>query len=471
MPALPLEHDDPRTIGRYRLTGRLGEGGQGVVYLGEGPSGERVAVKVLKTTDAAARARFAREMRAARQVAAFCTAAVLDSSAEGEVPYVVSEFIDGPSLQQRVAERGPLRGGELHRLAVNTASALAAVHGAGIVHRDLKPANVLLGPDGPRVVDFGIARAIDAETHTQLVGTPAYFAPEWLEGHPPTDRSDVFAWAGTMVYAATGHPPFGPPTSVPATLHRIANGAPDLNGVPPALRPLLAECLAKDPSHRPTARDLMVRLVDPSATTGPPAPTHPHPAPGTPPYAATTVTGSPSRRPRNLALAAAVAAAAVIALAATTYVLLSGQKDDKRDPETTKTSRTSEAAKSSTPTQASTTNAGNGTVPADFAGTWKGTLKQTGGLTLGDSTTTVTIRLTAGSAKGTADYETWDCHNTLTVSASTPTRVDFQETVNQTNGSTGFCQGGTVTLERASGSLKYTSPGVGTTTGTVSRAG
>ncbi|TDC77054.1 serine/threonine-protein kinase, partial [Actinomadura sp. 7K507] len=330
MPSTPLDHDDPRTVGGYRLTGRLGEGGQGVVYLGEGPSGERVAVKTLKTTDAAARDRFAREMRAARQVAPFCTAAVLDSSADGEAPYVVSEFIDGPSLQERVRDSGPLRGGDLERLAVNTASALAAIHGAGIVHRDLKPANVLLGPDGPRVVDFGIARAIDAETHTQVVGTPSYFAPEWLEGHPPTGKSDVFAWAGTIVFAATGHPPFGPATSIPATMHRIANAEPDLGGVPPSLLPLITECLAKDPARRPSARDLMVRLVDPSGTTDsaphrgpvpppphpPPPPTvprHPHTAPGQSP-ATDPGSGSGGRRGRLIAGGAALA---VIVAAAT----------------------------------------------------------------------------------------------------------------------------------------------------------
>ncbi|WP_067454842.1 serine/threonine-protein kinase [Actinomadura macra] len=480
MPVLPLDHDDPRAAGRYRLTGRLGEGGQGVVYLGEGPSGERVAVKMLKTTDSSARTRFAREMRAAQQVAAFCTAAILDSSADDELPYVVSEFIDGPSLQQRVLEHGPLRGGDLERLAVNTASALAAIHGAGIVHRDLKPANVLLGPDGPRVVDFGIARAIDAETHTQLVGTPAYFAPEWLDGHPPTDRSDVFAWAGTMVYAATGHPPFGPATSVPATLHRIANGEPDLGGVPPSLLPLLAECLAKDPSRRPAARDLMVRLVDPSAgpptvpnPMGAPVPPPGHGMPGLPPTTDTAAPATARGRGRLVAAAVALCLVAAVAASAAVYVLT---KDEKDSPSRAGRPPSATAGRNSTtpPTATAGSTGGPssaGGVPAGFDGTWKGTLTQTGGITMGDSSTTATVKLKAGTNGGTSEYETWGCHDTLVATSVSGSTVVFQETPQDSNGTTGFCIGGTVTLRLVSGTLEYTSPGVGTTRGTLRREG
>ncbi|MEU8804668.1 serine/threonine-protein kinase [Spirillospora sp. NPDC048819] len=485
MPAHPLDRDDPRTAGRYRLTGRLGEGGQGVVYLGEGPSGERVAVKMLKTTDAAARGRFAREMQAARRVAPFCTAAVLDSSADGETPYVVSEFIDGPSLQQRVQESGPLRGGDLERLAVNTASALAAIHGAGIVHRDLKPANVLLGPDGPRVVDFGIARAVDAETHTQLVGTPAYFAPEWLEGHPPTDRSDVFAWAGTIVYAATGHPPFGPAASIPATMHRIANGEPDLGGVPPTLLPLLTECLAKDPARRPAARDLMVRLVDPSAAAGPgagaqPPPPPPPATPGPPPAYGPTVPGAPGPGPgrrRGRVIAGVVGAAAtlaVVAIAAAAFILANAGDDGSPNagrstgtagtktspPQTTEPSQTTQAPPG-----------GAAKVPADFAGTWTGTVTQTGGLTVGDTSTRVTIILKAGAADGTSEYPDWGCHDTLTVTSASATALEFQETPKNSQGTEGFCVGGTLTLKKVTDGLEYTSPGIGTTRGVLRRSG
>ncbi|XRQ03947.1 serine/threonine-protein kinase [Actinomadura welshii] len=504
MPVRPLDHDDPTAVGRYRLTGRLGEGGQGVVYLGEGPSGERVAVKMLKTTDAAARERFAREMRAARQVAPFCTAAVLDSSAEAETPYVVSEFIDGPSLQERVREHGPLRGGDLERLAVNTASALAAIHAAGIVHRDLKPANVLLGPDGPRVVDFGIARAIDAETHTQLVGTPAYFAPEWLEGHPPTDKSDVFAWAGTIVYAATGHPPFGPAASIPATMHRIANGEPDLAGVPPSLLPLLTECLAKDAARRPAARDLMVRLVDPSAAPAGPAdgpadeaapyPPPPPPAPTVPrrsaegrPAAPGPGRASGGRRGVLAGVAAGAAAVAVIAVAALAFVLSnagddgrSGAQDKSSPPATTEgtgaTPTSPGGEPTNEPTREPTGETGDGTgdgttVPAGFAGIWTGTVTQTGGLTVGDSSTKVTITLAAGAEGGTSDYHDWGCHDNLKVTSASDRTVHFQETPENAQGSQGFCVGGALTLTKVADGLEYTSPGIGTTKGTLHKSG
>ncbi|MFG1999153.1 serine/threonine-protein kinase [Spirillospora sp. NPDC048911] len=493
MAILPLEPGDPRETGRYRLTGRLGEGGQGVVYLGEGPAGERVAVKMLKTTDAAARARFAREMAAARQVAPFCTAAVLDSSADGAHPYVVSEYVDGPSLQQRVAQHGPLLHGDLQRLAVNTASALAAIHGAGIVHRDLKPANVLLGPDGPRVVDFGIARAIDAETHTQLVGTPAYFAPEWLAGHAPTPASDVFAWAGTMVFAATGRPPFGKTTSIPAVMHRIANGEPDLTGVPPELAGLLVECLRKDPAARPSARDLMVRLVDPAGHSVQPQPpaqaAAPMPIPPPGAYAPETPTapaGQSPRRSRRALLAAAGAGTVIVVLIGViAYLLGNGGGDggdDSRSGAGSKTS-TSGTPKSesssgnqspSTSTSGSPAQTGGEAIPAAFAGTWKGTITQKGGITLEEtSSTDVTVRLAAGKTEGTADYEAWGCHMTLKVAEASGGKLEVQETAKNSQGTQGFCIGGSLTLALASGSLKYTSGGgaTGTSTGTLAKSG
>ena len=209
--------------------------------------------------------RLARELDAIHQVQPFVTAGVIEASAEGDRRYVVSEFIDGPSLQERVDERGPLPAGDLQRLAVGTATALTAIHGAGVVHRDFKPANVLLGPDGPRVVDFGIARLTDAATITSgLIGTPSYVAPEQLAGRRPTSAVDIFAWALTMIYAATGRLAFGA-DSVPAVMHRIMYEEPDVSGLPPSLRTVVLECLDKDPDRRPSARDLLLRLVDPTA--------------------------------------------------------------------------------------------------------------------------------------------------------------------------------------------------------------
>ncbi|MFG1826831.1 serine/threonine-protein kinase [Microbispora bryophytorum] len=258
----PLDPDDPRVLGEFTLRGRLGEGGQGVVFLGLSPRGEPVAVKVLKSgLDSSVRERLVRELDAMRGVAPFCTARVLTAVVDGRMPYVVSEFIDGPSLQQRVDAGGPLRGGELERLAVGTATALAAVHAAGIVHRDFKPANVLLGPDGPRVVDFGIARHGASDTITAgPVGTPAYLAPEQIAGDPATPACDVFAWGATIVFAATGRPAFGA-ASVPAVLHRILTAEPDASALPRSLRGVVERCLAKDPARRPASRDLLLELV------------------------------------------------------------------------------------------------------------------------------------------------------------------------------------------------------------------
>jgi serine/threonine protein kinase len=270
MPSKPLEPGDPLRLGRFELLGRLGEGGQGVVYLGRGPGPgeERVAVKVLRSSvDATVLQRLGLELDAIHQVQPFVTAGVIEASAEGERRYIVSEFIDGPSLQDRVDAQGPLAGGDLQRLAVGTATALTAIHGAGVVHRDFKPANVLLGPDGPRVVDFGIARLTDATAITSgLTGTPTYVAPEQLGGARPTSAVDVFAWGVTMIFAATGRSAFNADT-VPAIMHRILYSEPDLTGVPPSLLPAVRQCLEKDPARRPSARDLLLRLVDPSAST------------------------------------------------------------------------------------------------------------------------------------------------------------------------------------------------------------
>src|SRR5579862_1774165 len=299
----PLEPGDPLRLGRFELLGRLGEGGQGVVYLGRGtgPGEERVAVKVLRSSvDPMVLERLGRELDAVHQVQPFVTAGVIEASAEGDLRYIVSEFIDGPSLQERVMASGPLREGELQRLAVGTATALTAIHGAGVVHRDFKPANVLLGPDGPRVVDFGIARLTDASTMTSgLIGTPTYMAPEQLAGARPTSAVDVWAWGVTMIFAATGRSAFGADT-VPAVMHRIMYTEPDLTGLPASLAPAVAECLEKDPQRRPSARDLLLRLVDPSvpfpaaARTQPTGPLYPQP-PSTEPLPADSVHTDPRR--------------------------------------------------------------------------------------------------------------------------------------------------------------------------------
>ncbi|TQN30398.1 serine/threonine protein kinase [Haloactinospora alba] len=261
----PLQNGDPARLGRFGLLGRLGTGGQGVVYLGQDHDGSRVAVKTLNdqgTNDPDLRQRFRREAEAAQRVASFCTAAVLEADLDSAPPYIASEYVDGPSLQRRVEEHGPLSGGELNRVAVATLTALVAIHEAGIVHRDLKPANVLLGQGGARVIDFGVAQvAAGAGTLTNSsIGTPAYMAPEQISGDPVSPASDVFAWGSVMVYAATGRTPF-PGDQVPAILHRILNGEPELDGLPETLRPLVASALAKDPNQRVSATDALMALL------------------------------------------------------------------------------------------------------------------------------------------------------------------------------------------------------------------
>ncbi|WP_308250807.1 ABC transporter substrate-binding protein [Nonomuraea rhizosphaerae] len=293
----PLRPGDPASIGSYEVTGFIGEGGQGSVYLGAGPSGERVAIKLLHARfadDAQAVRRFRREAEAARRVAEFCTARVLEVGAINDRPYIVSEYVDGPSLQHQVSGDGPLREQALVRLAITTATALTAIHRAGVMHRDFKPSNVLLASDGPRVIDFGIARALDVSQSltTSVVGTPAYMAPEQFHGEP-SPASDVFAWAGTMVYAATGRGAFGF-GALPVVMHRILGLEPDLAGVPQTLRPLLYGALNKDPRRRPTAEQVLGELFKASAPPPPPPASQqiPPPAsqqappPGQPPFTA-----------------------------------------------------------------------------------------------------------------------------------------------------------------------------------------
>ncbi len=255
---------EPAEIGGYRVSALLGEGGQGVVYLGTSPSGARVAIKVLHSyfaSDPETCRRFMREAEVAASVAAFCTAKVVATGMYGPRPYIVSEYVQGPSLDELVKTDGPRTGSGLERLAVATLTALSSIHGAGVVHRDFKPGNVILGPEGPVVIDFGIARALDTRTNTtRIVGTPAYMAPEQFTDDPVTVASDVFSWGSTIAFAATGRLAF-PGTTVPAILHAILHSVPDLTGIPHPLYPLVAAALAKDPAVRPSAADLLRDLT------------------------------------------------------------------------------------------------------------------------------------------------------------------------------------------------------------------
>jgi serine/threonine protein kinase len=263
----PLRPSDPRGLGAYRIVGRIGRGGMGTVFLAEGASGERAAVKVINpdlADDETFRERFRREVESARRVRRFCTAPVLDAQLDGEPLFIVTEYVDGPNLDDFVRESGPMRGSSLEHLAVGVATALTAIHGAGVVHRDLKPANVLLSSVGPRVIDFGIARALDTisgATRTgQFIGTPAYMAPELVSGQGASPASDVFAWGCVVAYAGTGRAPFEGPT-VPAVLYQISHGDPAIAELDESLRDLVAAALAKDPAQRPSAQQLLDRLT------------------------------------------------------------------------------------------------------------------------------------------------------------------------------------------------------------------
>ncbi|MFD0517572.1 serine/threonine-protein kinase [Paractinoplanes durhamensis] len=262
--------NDPRRLGDYELLSRLGEGGMGAVYLGRAPGGRLVAVKVIRPElawDTEFRGRFRSEVSRAREVPGFCTAAVLDADPDHATPYLVVEYVDGPSLREVIKEQGPLSGGTLHGVAVGVATALAAIHGAGVIHRDLKPENVLFALGTPKVIDFGIARALEATSrHTrtdQMVGTVSYMAPERFDSESDREAgppADVFAWGVVVAYAATGRTPFRG-DSPGATAARILTQPPDLAGLDGPLRDLVGRALAKDPAQRPTAPELLDRLL------------------------------------------------------------------------------------------------------------------------------------------------------------------------------------------------------------------
>ncbi|MFD8141873.1 WD40 repeat domain-containing serine/threonine protein kinase [Streptomyces sp. NPDC059708] len=285
-----LPHD-PQWVGPYRLEGRLGEGGMGQVFLGTSPGGRPVAVKLIRAELAGTgqfRERFAREVEAARQVGGFHTAQVVDADPAAASPWLVTAFIPGPTLHRAVAEGGPLDPAAALRLGAGLAEGLAAIHRCGLVHRDLKPGNVIVAEDGPRIIDFGIARAVDASSLTatgSVIGTYAYMSPEQIRADRAGPASDVFALGAVLAFAATGRGPFDAP-SLPAVVQRILDEPPALEGIEGELRAVLTDCLAKDPADRPGVEGLPARFAAAVAGAARVAPPHREP----------TVVASPSER-------------------------------------------------------------------------------------------------------------------------------------------------------------------------------
>ncbi|MDG5802598.1 serine/threonine-protein kinase [Streptomyces ossamyceticus] len=338
---MPLHSDDPKSVGGYRLVDRLGTGGMGVVYRARTRSGRDVAVKVVHAQyaeDAVFRTRFRQEIEAVRRVSGAFTASVVDADPEAVRPWMATQYVPGASLAQRIRDRGPLRDGELRRLALGLVEALREIHRAGVVHRDLKPANVLIAGDGPRVIDFGISRA--AENHTltetgQMIGTPPFMSPEQLtDARTVGPASDVFSLGSLLVYTLSGKGPFDADSPY-LTAYRVIHDEPVLDEVPPPLRAILEQCLAKDAADRPGLDELAESFAavlpegDPEepATVTPAADVH-------------AVT-RPGRRLRRRPVLAAAGTVGALVLALTAYVLAPGfaESGEAKTPDPSPTSR------------------------------------------------------------------------------------------------------------------------------------
>jgi serine/threonine protein kinase len=348
-----LQPGDPGSVGGYQLVGRLGVGGMGQVFLGVSPSGRRVAVKLIHPAHAATpqfRDRFAREIEAARRVGGFHTAPVVDADPNANPPWMITAYIEGPSLEEAVAADGPLPPNGVRALGAGLAEGLTAIHAHGLVHRDLKPGNVILAADGPRIIDFGIARAVGATTLTTagvVVGTFGYMSPEQVRGETIGPGSDVFSLGCVLAFAATGRPPFGG-DSAAAVMFRIVTEPPDLADVrDEPLRQLIGDCLGKSPEHRPPLPTILGALTGSGrpATAGgqiqaqvpipilaqapvptnAPALTGPSHQPLSHADTAPPDQRPPVRRSRRRAAALIAAATAAVALAVTLPVALSGR--------------------------------------------------------------------------------------------------------------------------------------------------
>ncbi|UYQ63478.1 serine/threonine-protein kinase [Streptomyces peucetius] len=379
-----LMPEDPQQIGPFRLLGRLGVGGMGRVYLARSAGGRTVAVKLVRPELAAQdefRRRFTREVEALERVGGSGTTPVIASDTAAESPWVAIGYVPGPSLRSVVVDQyGPLPAHSVRALAAGLADALGHVHAAGLLHRDLKPSNILLTVDGPRIIDFGIARAVDTVTDGGLtttgavVGSPGFMSPEQVRGERLTPASDIFCMGAVLAYAATGRPPFGSADSgVHAVLFRIAHEEPDLAGLPPELESLVRGCLEKDPAARPTSAELAnVTLPDePWLPAGLLAGLGRHAArlldadgDPTPPTPVAAVPAAPRRR-RRTALAAVCVAAVLIA--AGTFAALTVRDGGGTD--------NTKGTPGATGSPAGASDGSDGSVPDDFLGAWEGVLR------------------------------------------------------------------------------------------------
>lgn len=473
--AEPLQPGDPLTLGSCRLVGRLGQGGMGTVYLGQDATGRQVAVKVINPALAANphfRDRFQREVNAARHVRPFCTAPVLDASLDGDLLYVVTEYVPGPTLDEAIANTGPLQGSDLAGLAVGVATALAAIHDTGIVHRDLKPSNVLLSGVGPRVIDFGISKATaesELTQYGQILGTPGYRAPEIVTGGPVTPASDVFSWACVVAFAGTGHSPS-------QEADRPGSSLPPLPDIDPELRALIHQALNQDPAERPSVSQLLQRLTGradlPQTATPPPdsSPSQDGAPDDNRQRSSHRLTAPPGRT-------VAIAAVSAAALALIAWIAVPDTKSNRplanSAPSPTATPQPSDHApsqRSAAPPGAAPLQptADPGDIDPRFLGRWTGVITDHGAKPV-DFSALITINPGhLSEAIGESEYGSMSCHGTLTLVSATKVRLVVEERITK-----GFCKERVlITLTyQSSGTLHYEYKLVTITgTGTLRRA-
>jgi hypothetical protein len=420
----PLTIDDPSRVGRYRVHARLGAGGMGTVYLAFTPGGRPVALKMIRpelADNADFRNRFRQEVEIARRVHGLYTAQVLDADPDASPPWLVTAFVPGPSLQEAVSTHGPLPVDTVLVLMAGVAEALQLIHASGVVHRDLKPSNVVLAPDGPRVIDFGIARAVDASTVTSTglrIGSPNYMAPEQVADSPVGPAADVFALGSVAAYAALGRPPFGEGGPLPV-MYRVLHQPADLSGCPSPLRSIIERCLVKQATDRPSPAEVIdwCRAVT-AGRTGqiaqpwlPPAVAGaladrplatPVPAPATVPAHPTARLPTP-RRNRRAGLVAVILGLLVLPAAALTW-LADGANPAAHPP-------------------AGHSPATSGTA-SWLAGTWTGSADQPNGVI---THWTAELTFARSGRTGTFRFPSLDCSGTLVVTGRTPTTASVAE--------------------------------------------